>query len=431
MVFAMAPLAALLDPAGSIILQVRVRALAVETAVSRAGLAVIAKRLSVLIHLPTAIVIHAVADLDGEVGNQRVQRLAVGRVVLTVSVIVIVAGIAGFVIVCIDLFTVRNQWAVVIRVHDSILVCIRDAVFGAGLRCFAEACTALPVAASERTVSRTHFLVLVEAANFVSAPAAVQRTVLWNFAAFADAVATCRATIRRTRGLILTLVQNAETVPTNAAILRTVIGVFPFLAQSVAARGHAVNETVVRRLAHLAFAVAAGGRAISRTRLVSLVQTAEEISAPSAVHEAPFGALSPDAIPISTPWEAILRTGPPIRAGLVMPADSIAAGAAVNGAVLRTLGIHTNGVTARTKALGLHSTRHTHALRTVFVQCAGVVIFTRFSIVAWFLRALPFEARIHSAWIVIVAVHRQADAGPLLTLVVVGACIAINAGIAS
>jgi len=127
---------------------------------------------------------------------------------------------------------------VVVEVEDPVLVKVLVAVTGAGFKRFAEERDAKAVAALELAVFRTRGACFGKTAGSVSARAAIHRALFRGLSPIADTVAARSHAVERAVVRIFTVAANIVTA--DVAVSRAGVGILSSLAQPVAAGRQAI-----------------------------------------------------------------------------------------------------------------------------------------------------------------------------------------------
>ena len=152
----------------------------------------------ILIHLPTTVIIDAVAHFGSQVRNRGIQRLAVRGIEVPVVVVIQVTEIAHSVIVGVLLLGIRYAGAVVFVIPHFVPVFVGDTVHRAAVFRLIEIRLTLPVPAPFPAIRRARLIRLREPAGPVSAEPAVHWAFFGSLVAIACSVTAGRVTVLST-----------------------------------------------------------------------------------------------------------------------------------------------------------------------------------------------------------------------------------------
>ena len=194
----------------------------------------------------------------------------------------------------------------------------------------------------------------------------------------------------------------AYAIAADGAILRAVVRVLAPLTYAVSARRQAVRGTKLGRLATFALSISTRGRTIPGTGLRRLVEAAEAVSTATTIHLAVLDILSALTLAVAARGQAVLRTRTAVRTVLVQAADTVPAPAAIHRARSSVFDVNALAVTTRTEADQFVFAGHAFAGHTMIVQCARIVIIARLAVIARDMEADSLRIGVHRARVAVI-----------------------------
>jgi len=273
-----------------------------------------------------------------------IQRSAIARVGLAVSVVVAIADIALAVTVRVGHVIGGHAGTVVVPIVHTVVVRVGNAVKGTTHRILQVLCDTDLVTTAGEAICGAVLVGLAEATGIVTARAAIDGADLGALIRTAQSVAAGQEAVESTRLFILG--GSAEAVTALCAVLGAIQGRFADVADPIAAWGEAICGAIVRVLCELTLAVAALWRAVAGTGHVVLGQGAESVAAVTAVRGTTHVCLVALALTVTAHLQAVERAFAAVGPLFMQTADSVAAGTAIHRAPDCRLFLAAQAVTA-------------------------------------------------------------------------------------
>jgi hypothetical protein len=245
---------------------------------------------------------------------------------------------------------------------------------------------------------------LCKATYAITAEATIHRAVSRAFASLAKAVSACGYAVLG--AVFLGFTQAAVVIPADGTILDTVDGVFAPVADPVAARSQTVLGADQRSFTGFAFPVSATRRTVDSTGFEGFAKTAELVATATAVQQAGEETLAALALAVAAGSEAILGAGTAVWPVFVHTADAVATGTAIHRAQLGRVGVNALAVAADIQAIRGVFPGQADSVSAIVVVRARVAIFTRCIVFKLRVLAVPENADVFSARVVVVAILR-------------------------
>ena len=245
------------------------------------------------------------------------------------------------------------------------------------------------------TVSRAGIRGFRESACGIAAIPAIHLAVPEVLATFADTIAATGCAIHGAQFFVFA--EAAHQVATHGTVGWAGLRTLPNAAGTIAAGRNAIGGANHLAFAKLAFAVAAGSRTVPRASLLPLVKTAETIAAAATIDQAILRSLPSHAFSVAARGQAVLGADPSIRTVLLEAAITVPAPTAVNGTLLGCLKVDAETVTAHPHAFLTPLAAHALALKAVVVLGAQVAVLTLGTVVTRGMGACPARTHVQSA----------------------------------